>query len=79
MRWNMSWAIVRDLARDVVLTGTGVTVILMQARSPHPSDIVLAAGLALTVPSAYGHTEALRGRGAGSSSPSGSPQEAGSR
>jgi len=59
----------------------------MQAASAHPSDIVLAAGLALTVPSAYGHTMALRGRGAGESSRSSSeppssppisPQEAGS-
>ena len=48
VRWNMSWVV----ARDVLLTGTGITVILAQAFSPHPSDIVLAAGLALTVPSA---------------------------
>jgi hypothetical protein len=80
----MSWVV----ARDVLLTGTGITVILAQAFSGHPSDIALAAGLALTVPSAYGHTAALLGRGAGSSSPPSSeppssppisPQEAGSR
>ena len=84
VRWNMSWTVVRD----VLLTGTGVTVILIQAFSPHPSDVALATGLALTIPSAYGHTAALLGRGAGSSSPQSSeppssppisPQEAGSR
>src|SRR6185369_16382159 len=47
VRWTMSWTI----ARDILLTGTGITVILVQAFSGHPSDIVLAAGLALTVPS----------------------------
>jgi hypothetical protein len=47
------------LAKDIVLTGTGVFLILSQVFAAHPSDILLATGLALTVPSVAGHAKAL--------------------
>lgn len=64
-----------QLLKDILLTGTGMAVILSQVFSPHPSDVILAAGLALTVPSVAGHAGALlaaggkRGRTGGESSP----------
>jgi hypothetical protein len=65
-RWQTYWA----LCKDVILTGTGVAVILSQVVSVHPSDLLLGAGLALTVPSVAGHAGALlSGRGTGPSSP----------
>lgn len=64
-----------QLLKDILLTGTGMAVILSQVFSPHPSDVILAAGLALTVPSVAGHAGALlassgkHGRTGGESSP----------
>lgn len=55
MRWNTPWTVVKDIA----LTGTGMAVILSQVFSPHPSDVLLVTGLALTVPSVAGHAGAL--------------------
>lgn len=69
------WGIIKD----VLLTGTGMVVILSQVLSSRPSDILLVTGLALTVPSVAGHAGALLGKtpaagpGGGPSSPS-SPQ-----
>jgi hypothetical protein len=58
-----------QLLKDILLTGTGIAVILSQVLSPRPSDVLLATGLALTVPSVAGHATALIvARGAGSSS-----------
>lgn len=59
------------LLRDVLVTGTGLAVILLQAFSPHPSGILLGTGLALTVPSVAAHLKALlpSGPGDGESSP----------
>ena len=54
-RWDLIWA----AAKDVLLTGTGMALILSQVFSRAPSDILLATGLALTVPSVAGHTRAL--------------------
>lgn len=51
----MPWTLVKD----ILLTGTGVWLILGQAYSAHPSDVLLATGLALTVPSVAGHAKAL--------------------
>lgn len=47
------------LLRDIILTGTGVAVIMFQVFSPHPSDTLLVVGLALTVPSVAGHAAVL--------------------
>lgn len=44
------WALIKD----IVLTGTGVALIVSQIYSSHPSDALLATGLALTVPSIAG-------------------------
>jgi hypothetical protein len=67
-RWQILYALVKDLA----LTGTGVVVILSQVTSAHPSDLLLGAGLALTVPSVAGHAGALLSHGGtGRSSPPG--------
>jgi hypothetical protein len=57
-----------SLLKDVLLTGTGVAVILSQVFSSRPSDVLLVTGLALTVPSVTGHAAALlSGRTAGPS------------
>ena len=58
------------LLKDVLLTGTGIALVLSQILSPSPSDVLLAAGLALTVPSIAAHAPALLGgRTDGPSSP----------
>jgi len=65
--------------KDVLLTGTGMVVILSQVLSSRPSDILLVTGLALTVPSVAGHAGALlskspgRGSTGGPSSPPSEP------
>lgn len=62
------------LLRDVLLTGTGLAVIISQVFSLHPSDVLLVAGLALTVPSAAVHASTLLGaRTVSLSSPSSPP------
>jgi hypothetical protein len=48
-----------QLLKDILLTGTGMLVVLSQVFSPHPSDVLLVTGLALTVPSVAGHAGAL--------------------
>lgn len=48
-----------QLLKDVLLTGTGMAVILSQVFSRHPSDVLLVTGLALTVPSVAGHAGVL--------------------
>lgn len=53
--WQTAW----QLVKDVLLTGTGLVLIIIEARSPHPSTEVLLAGLTLTVPSAASHVVAL--------------------
>ena len=63
MRW---WTIVKD----ILLTGTGVVLVLSQVFARSPSDILLVTGLALTAPSVAGHAKALLTRpGAAPSSP----------
>lgn len=52
MKW---W---RELIRDVLLTGTGIGVIISQI-GPHPSTPLLLAGLALTTPAATIHAASL--------------------
>ena len=75
MRWQTAW----QLIKDVLLTGTGLVLIILQVLARQPSDILLVTGLALTVPSAASHAGALLsgpsadGRGHGPSSPSSPP------
>ena len=67
MHWDSLWI----AAKDVLLTGTGMVLILSQVFSSSPSDILLVTGLALTVPSVAGHARVLlSGPGSSSSPPS---------
>jgi hypothetical protein len=43
----------------MLLTGTGLAVIVSQVFSRHPSDVLLVTGLALTAPSVAAHATAL--------------------
>ena len=78
MRWDTTWTAIKD----VLLTGTGMVLILSQVFSRTPSDLLLGTGLALTAPSIAAHTKALLGTpAAGSSSPpspSSGPSQSGS-
>jgi hypothetical protein len=66
-QWQTAW----QLAKDVLLTGTGLAVIILQIFAKQPSDVLLVAGLALTVPSAASHAASiLSGPGVPPSSPS---------
>ena len=75
MKWQTAW----QLTKDVLLTGTGLVIIVVQIWSPHPSDVLLVVALALTVPSAAGHAASiLSGPGvppSSESSPSDGEQE----
>lgn len=51
-----------QLLRDVLLTGTAVFILISQVFSKDPSDVLLAAALALTAPSAADHVKALLSR-----------------
>ena len=48
-----------SLVKDIILTGTGVALIISQMVSGRPNDALLVTGLALTVPSIAGHAKAL--------------------
>ena len=72
MRWTTAWAVIRD----ILLTGTGIFLVLKQAYSPHPDDAILAVAMGLTAPSAAGHVKALlSGPAGGRSSPPSPPPE----
>ncbi len=78
MHWKTSW----PLIKDVVLTGTGLTLILLQTFSAHPSTEQLVTGLALTGLGASFHVGSLMGGQFGlraspppSSSSSGTPSK----
>jgi hypothetical protein len=79
MRW---WLTAWQVLRDVLLTGTGLWLIISQVGARDPSSTLIVAGLALVVPAAATHaTSVLSGpsgsseheRGRGSSSPPASP------
>lgn len=55
MKWTTAW----QLAKDVLLTGTGLVIIILQIWSKAPSDVLLVVGLALTVPSAASHAASI--------------------
>ena len=70
MKWQTAW----QLIKDILLTGTGLAVIVLQIWSPKPSDVLLVVGLALTVPSAASHAASiLAGPGVPPSSGSSEP------
>ncbi len=70
MKWQTAW----QLAKDVLLTGTGLVIIIIQIGSKTPSDVLLVVGLALTVPSAASHAASiLSGPGVPPSSDSSAP------
>lgn len=59
------------LLKDILLTGTGMALVLSQVFSHSPSDVLLVTGLALTVPSVAAHAGSLLGgHTGGPSSPS---------
>jgi hypothetical protein len=72
---SQHWDLIWSAAKDVLLTGTGMILIISQVFSSSPSDILLATGLALTVPSVASHAKALltSGQGGRSSPPSPPP------
>ena len=55
MRWSTTWT----LLKDILLTGTGLTIIILQIGAKTPSDVLLVVGLALTVPSAASHAASI--------------------
>ena len=56
MKWSITaW----QLIKDVLLTGTGLLLIVLQVFARQPSDVLLVTGLALTVPSVATHAVAL--------------------
>jgi hypothetical protein len=69
-----------QLARDILLTGTGLFLIISQVGARDPSSALIVAGLALTVPAAATHAKEVlsgpssdTGHGPGSSSESSPP------
>ena len=74
---STSWTVIKD----VLLTGTGMALVISQVFARTPSGVLLVTGLALTVPSVAGHATALLSGGTASRSsdagPSSSPPPAG--
>lgn len=55
MKWTTAW----QLIKDILLTGTGLVIIILQIFARQPSDVLLVVGLALTVPSAASHAASI--------------------
>lgn len=55
MKWETAW----QLLKDIALTGTGLTLIILQVFTRQPSDVLLVTGLALTIPSVASHAGTL--------------------
>ena len=55
MKWLTAW----QLIRDVLVTGTGLVIILLQVFAKQPSDVLLVAAIALTTPTLASHATAL--------------------
>jgi hypothetical protein len=49
--WQTAWQVLRD----ILLTGTGLALIISQIGARDPSSTLIVAGLALTVPAAATH------------------------
>ena len=77
MKWlQTAW----QLVRDVCMTGAGLTLIMLQEFSPHPSGELIGAGLFLLAPAGIQHAVTVvlsgpsaPGHGQEPSSPSSSP------
>jgi len=61
------------LLKDILLTGTGMALVLSQVLAPTPCDVLLATGLALTIPAVAGHARNLLSGTGGPSSRASSP------
>lgn len=61
------------LVKDILLTLTGVLLIVSQVRSKTPDTAMLVTGLALTIPSIADHAKSILGGPAGSRSATGPP------
>lgn len=71
MKWQTLWQTIWLLAKDIALTGTGLTIILTQAFAARPSDLLLVTAVALTTPSLASHAiTLLSGPSAGKPGPS---------
>lgn len=55
MKWQTAWSLVRD----ILLTGTGLALIISQIGAHDPSSVLVVAGLALTVPAAATHAASV--------------------
>jgi hypothetical protein len=56
VQWtSATWAVIKD----IVLTGTGVWILVTQALSPHPSDPLLVVAMGLCAPAIYDHAKSL--------------------
>jgi hypothetical protein len=51
----VKWLTLWQLVRDILLTGTGIALIVSQIGARDPSSELIVAGLALTVPAAATH------------------------
>lgn len=59
MKWvQTAW----QLARDILLTGTGLWLIVSQVGAREPSDTLIVAGLALVMPAAASHGTSVAAR-----------------
>jgi hypothetical protein len=67
--WETAW----QLARDILLTGAGLFLIIWQGLSRDPSDVVIVAALTLLVPAAATHAKAVLS-GPSSPTPHGPPE-----
>jgi hypothetical protein len=61
------------LLKDILLTGTGLFLVLSQALAQSPSDVLIATGMWLTGWAAAGHVKTLISGTGGPSSPAPSP------
>jgi len=80
VKWLTAW----QLIRDVLVTGTGLVIILLQVFAKQPSDVLLVAAIALTTPTLASHATALLSgqppsESSSSSSQPGSPPSSSSR
>ena len=71
--WQTAWS----LARDILLTGTGLWLIISQDMARDPSSTLVVAGLALIVPAAAEHAHTVLS-GPSSPAPPGRPESSSS-
>ncbi len=72
----LKWPTLRDIGRDILLTGTGLVIVWSQLllwvfQGRAPDTVLMAVGLAMLYPTARAHVKTVLGSPeAGSSSPS---------